>query len=101
MNGISRGEVLKSYAHKVPGGKLIKIKLELTENRIQSIVITGDFFLHPEDCLLSIEESLVGCEIDSNLLVERIENIMSEKGCQLIGATASDLVIAIMKAAES
>jgi hypothetical protein len=42
--------------YKVPGGKLLKIKLTPSEGRIRAIVIKGDFFLHPEETLIALED---------------------------------------------
>jgi len=44
-------------SRKVPGGKLIRIKVVFSDI-IESVQITGDFFLHPEDSLLKIEEAI-------------------------------------------
>ena len=35
---------------KVPGGKLLRIKVDY-EDKINTVVITGDFFAHPEECI--------------------------------------------------
>ncbi len=92
---------MKFFAHKVPGGKLIKIKLDEEDGRIKRVVITGDFFLHPEDCIHSIEKDLLNCRINSIDLLNRIESTMTEMSCQFIGATPNDIVYAILKAMES
>jgi lipoate---protein ligase len=47
---------------KVPGGKLLRIKVDY-DNVINSVKITGDFFLHPEESITEIENALVGKSI--------------------------------------
>ncbi|MCD6171849.1 MAG: hypothetical protein J7J36_05505 [Thermoplasmata archaeon] len=42
-NGILKGEI------KVKNGKLLKCKIELDDNKIKNIRITGDFFMYPEE----------------------------------------------------
>jgi lipoate---protein ligase len=78
---------------KVPGGKLVRIKLEENEGRIASIRIEGDFFVHPEEGLAAMESSLVGMRIDD---VEGIETALNgtikERGLSLIGFSANDII---------
>jgi len=49
---------------KVPGGKMINVKVE-ADAVINAIRINGDFFLHPEEAIPEIEKSLVGQAIPS------------------------------------
>ena len=60
---------------KVPGGKLLKIKVDYN-GRINSVKITGDFFIHPEESIGDREKSLVGVEANAEEVV--IVNIVSE-----------------------
>ncbi len=46
---------------KVKEGKVVKVEVEYDEV-IKNIRITGDFFLHPEDVLDEIEESIAGSD---------------------------------------
>ena len=46
--------------YKVPGGKLVVIDLEITEHRISSCQLAGDFFLEPDDALDDINAAIVG-----------------------------------------
>ena len=50
--------------YKVPGGKLVKVKLDVSSGKINQVRILGDFFLHPEETILTIEDSLIGCHND-------------------------------------
>lgn len=47
---------------KVPGGKLVRVRVEYGRT-IEEVTITGDFFLHPEEGIGALEESLRGMEI--------------------------------------
>lgn len=87
--------------YKVPGGKLIKVKLKVSSEKIEQVRILGDFFLHPEETILAIEDSLLGSIEDEKALTETIERSLSESEATLIGATASDFSKVIMMAWES
>jgi hypothetical protein len=84
--------------YKVPGGKLVKVKLSIASEAIDQVRILGDFFLHPEETILAIEESLLGSKKDESLIEKTIERILNESDAILIGATAADLSKTIMLA---
>ena len=84
--------------YKVPGGKLLKIKLTPLEDRIRAIVIKGDFFLHPEETLVALEEFLAGKELDEATLAADIQDFLDEAGAKLVGAGAGDMAKAILMA---
>jgi hypothetical protein len=47
--------------------KLIRVMLEYdeTENTINRIIITGDFFLYPEEALETLETVLIGTRLSN------------------------------------
>ncbi|MGY5864414.1 MAG: lipoate protein ligase C-terminal domain-containing protein [Candidatus Thorarchaeota archaeon] len=90
-----------SSSYKIPDGKLVKVKLTVASERIERITILGDFFLHPEETIETIETSLVGLEFDTRTLLSTIVEVMREAEATLIGAAAEDLVKAIMMAWDS
>jgi lipoate-protein ligase A len=51
-------ERLRSADYKAPGGKLVRVRLKEEQGQIQSIKITGDFFLIPEESLGKLEKML-------------------------------------------
>lgn len=87
--------------YKVEGGKLIKVQLTKQNNKIGSIKITGDFFMHPEEAIESLERSLIGCPIEETVLASTIRNFISEKEVVLLGATPEDFAKCIVKAGGS
>jgi len=87
--------------YKVPGGKLIKVKLSVSSDEIAQIQIMGDFFLHPEETILAIEESLIHSKKDEDAIEKTIERILDESDATLIGATATDFSKIILMAWES
>ncbi len=84
---------------KVPGGKMLSVKLEYRE-RIEKVEILGDFFLHPESAIGEVEASLVGADINESIesLSRRIDETISRNNAELIGATPNVIAEAILKA---
>lgn len=90
-----------SSSYKIPGGKLVKVKLWIDAEKIERITILGDFFLHPEETIQAIENALVGTELNVTSIESIISEVMSESNASLIGATPEDLVTTIMIAWDS
>ncbi len=92
------------YEEKVPGGKLVCIEIwPSSDKTVSKIKITGDFFLHPEDCITEIEKSLVGLSLDSSQLdlTKILESILTRNNAQLIGVTPEQLADLFNKAVRS
>ncbi|MFQ5573203.1 MAG: lipoate protein ligase C-terminal domain-containing protein [Nitrosopumilaceae archaeon] len=80
--------------------KLLKIELKFQENsrRIHSIKITGDFFIHPEETIETLESSLVGVRLEKEALRYKISSVL--KDCQLYGFDVESLADSIMRCSE-
>ena len=89
---------MRESSYKVPDGKLVKVKLKIACGRIAEVSVLGDFFLHPEEILLKIEESLVGSPHEETEIEITINQILVESDASLIGATAGDIAKSIMMA---
>lgn len=76
---------------KVPNGKLVCLSVEAEDGHVKKVIITGDFFLHPEETIESIERSLEGVPLDMDEAEVASRIGASLEGAQLIGATAEDL----------
>ncbi len=87
--------------YKIPGGKLVKVKLKITSGKISHVRILGDFFLHPEEIIQTIEDSLVGCQEDANSIEKIIAQVLKDSDATLIGATAADFSSTILMAWQS
>jgi len=81
---------------KVPGGKLVRVDIEYSGDLIDSVRITGDFFLYPEDVLEKIEFSLQGKKLDE--VVSTVDSVLSGNGATLVGVTSED-IFSILKEA--
>lgn len=82
---------------KVQGGKLLKCKLELENDIIRKIKITGDFFMHPEEKIEDLEKVLIGIKFDNNEIRKVLLDFYS-RDVLVIGADAEDFVTLIMSA---
>ena len=98
MTGIFQGDFMKESSYKIPGGKLVKIKLRTSSGKIAEVKILGDFFLHPEETLLKIEDSLIGSSADETAIGNLIAQTLTDSDAILIGATTADLAKTIMMA---
>lgn len=84
--------------YKVPGGKMLKIQLSVSEGKISQVTIMGDFFLHPEETVLALEEKLKGMVPKRDVLTKTIQKVLEENEALLIGAEAKDIAEAIVLA---
>lgn len=89
---------MKKALYKVPNGKLLKVFLEDVDGKIDSVKITGDFFLHPEENIEKLEESLRGSEISKEILTERIEKFLKVTPTKFFGLDTESLVTTILAA---
>jgi len=82
-----------SSIKKIAGGKLIRVDV-VYSGQIERVKITGDFFLHPEELITVIEESLAGAEIplSKGLLVEHLEAVLKNNNATVIGFSPEDLI---------
>jgi len=88
----------KHYVYK--STKLIHIYLEHSEKApmgdctISSIMITGDFFVYPEESLDKLEASLVGTKLNRYAVRQKIEKWL--QGSKAFGFDSESLTEAIM-----
>jgi len=80
---------------------LIRVSLKATEGEIESIIISGDFFLYPEDKLWALEQSLLGCRLNRETLLNRIRDFYKKHWISSPGVKPEDFVTAILKASKS
>ncbi len=84
---------------KVREGKLVKAEIEY-EGAIKRVKITGDFFLHPEETLEKIEQSMIGLKKDANMesMVLNIRRIAEAHDAVMIGISPESLALVIKEA---
>ncbi len=95
------GADARSADYKAIGGKLLRVRMTVTEDRpslIQTIRITGDFFMHPEEAIEDLEQLLTGAPLDEVALHARVQTFF-DGDVQVVGADVDDVVAALLKAA--
>ena len=88
---------MQSIDYKAKGEKLLRIDVEIENNKISTIIITGDFFAHPEDIILKIEKGLKGIKVNEQSIIKRVKDIIKENDAKLIGLSPESIAEAIMK----
>ena len=88
---------------KAVGGKLLRVRMSVVAGAdgvpvIQSITITGDFFMHPEEAIENLERLLTGAPLDEAALRARVQKFF-DSDVQVVGADVDDFVAVLLKAA--
>ena len=85
--------------YKVPGGKLVKVDFTLASHELTDVVVSGDFFLYPEETLEDIRASLEGLDsaTDEAGIAARIRQRI-DSGVELLGTSPEAIAIAVRRA---
>jgi lipoate-protein ligase A len=92
---IKEGLEILYGVHKAKGG-LIRTTEEISESRIEDIVISGDFTFFPKKELSELEESLEKVPLMENHIIERLETFYEKKGIESPGVESTDFASAIL-----
>lgn len=84
---------------KIPGGKLLRVEVEMESGSIIKASVCGDFFAYPEDLFEAAEADLVGVPADR--LGETALALFADQRMQIIGAEPEDIARALMEAADA
>jgi len=90
-----RGFISADY--KAEGGKLLRVRLKIADHAIQSIKITGDFFMHPEESIEDLEAMLTGTLVDEPAIRAKVQDFFKHE-VEVIGAGVEDFVSVILMA---
>lgn len=83
---------------KNPGEKLVHIDVEITGNLIASVHISGDFFIHPEEAIIDIEQHLLTLPPDQQFIEQKIAELVKNKNIEMVGISASTIAQGIAEA---
>lgn len=86
--------------YKALRGKLVRVRLKEKNGMIESVRISGDFFLVPEEDLSKLEKMLEGVvlrEAEVRLAIDRFFDATQAQG---LGVSADDFVNALLSAKE-
>ena len=92
----SRGEF------KTPGGKLIAVEFDILGGELRNVVVTGDFFLYPEDALPVLTRALENtpASLDEASYAARIRTALDSRA-ELVGSSPEALATAVVRALRS
>ncbi len=84
---------------KTPGGKLIAVDFDVVDGTLRNVVITGDFFLYPEEALGPLASSLEGMptSLGEEDYAARVRMALSG-GVELLGSSPEALAMAVVRA---
>jgi lipoate---protein ligase len=86
-----------SADYKAPGGKMVRVRLTEKDGRIDSVKISGDFFLVPEESLAKLEKMLVDTRLDERELRLLVDRFFRGTQAQGLGVSPDDFVKAILQ----
>ena len=76
--------------HKAKGG-LIRTAEAISEERIEDIMISGDFTFFPKEQLAGLEESLKKVSLEEEIITECVESYYEEKKIESPGVESKDI----------
>jgi hypothetical protein len=77
---------------KIPGGKLLKLTVEVENGILKSLSLRGDFFAYPEEGFDRAEASLAG--IPADRFGDSLREALAREGVELYGVSADDAIAA-------
>jgi len=89
---MARGE------YKTPGGKLIAVEFAVADGRLRDVMVTGDFFLYPEEALEDLMACLEGMpvELTEAAIADRVRPALPP-GTELLGSSPEAIAIAVQR----
>ena len=85
--------------YKTPGGKLVRVDFDVDDNRLRNVVVSGDFFLYPEEVIDDIRAALEGVSADlteTDLAITVAAAIPA--GTEWLGSSPNALASAVRRA---
>ncbi|MEU6706751.1 lipoate--protein ligase family protein [Streptomyces wuyuanensis] len=85
--------------YKVPGGKLVVVDLDVREDVLRDVRVSGDFFLEPDEALTAVDRALEGAPagLDAAGLAARIDAALPP-GTEMYGLTTEGVGVAVRRA---
>jgi len=77
--------------------KLIRITAELVGDEVRDLMLSGDFFMIPEDGLPKLESALNGAHLDRDGILKRVRAVYERDAIRTPGIGPEDFAEAMMK----
>ena len=87
---------------KTPGGKLIAVDFDVVDDELRNVVVTGDFFLYPEEALPILAGALEKSPITLGEAgyAARVRKAL-DSGAELVGSSPEALAAAVVRALQT
>jgi lipoate-protein ligase A len=87
--------------YKVPGGKMVVVDFDVVDGRLSEVMVSGDFFLYPEEAMESIVTALDGLPVslDDGQIAQSVAAAIPQ-GTELLGFSPEALAIAVRRGLE-
>lgn len=85
--------------YKMPGGKLVVVDLDVHDNHLANVQLSGDFFLEPDGALNNINRALQG-QLASATEIELARAVSSALDSQVMmyGISPEAIAVAVRRA---
>ena len=85
--------------YKTPGGKLVIVDFEIQDGRLAQLMVSGDFFLYPEEALDAIVAGLEGIPVglEEGELAQAVAAVIPPDA-ELLGFSPEAIAIAVRRA---
>ncbi len=77
---------------KVSGGKLLSLEFKVRDGKLKDVVISGDFFMMPEEEIYNLEGTLEGAAADIDQIEKLIRGFFRDREVSVLGFSADDLI---------
>jgi lipoate---protein ligase len=87
---------------KTPGGKLIAVDFDVVDDELRNVVVTGDFFLYPEEALPVLSGALENSPVtfDEADYAARVRTAL-DSSAELVGSSPEALAAAVVRALQA
>jgi lipoate---protein ligase len=87
--------------YKEPGGKLVVVDCMVDHGQVRGVMLSGDFFLAPDEALGWITAALEGLDAAAALDTIAARVGQASAGAELIGITPGGVAIALRRALDA
>ena len=85
--------------YKTPGGKLVVVDFRVEDGTLVNVMVSGDFFLYPEEALSDLTGALEGVsvELTESEIAEKVRYGLRREA-QLLGSSPEGIATAVRRA---
>ncbi len=85
--------------YKTPGGKLVVVDFEVEGEALAGVMVSGDFFLYPEEALGDLTGALEGLPVDltESEIAEKVRFGLRREA-ELLGSSPEGIATAVRRA---